>query len=660
MSGQRRKRPNGILAVACLACQKRKTKCATCSSKSSPCLYDAPEGQTRIAALKQRNADLQARLASSAAFLWRLKTLPPDEAAQTLERIRTCDDPSALLDSPDSDGPNPKRSRSPDSADLPADQPPPAKRQRDMQIASGDPLHLSSPDCSSAFSILKSPEIRDAFHYFLKCTGVLFHVFTKEQGNAALDDVLRSEDSAIPKVSMCEVCAIAAVGVQYSQGRIPVQTGEHFYNIAKYFLDDVVEFDPLRGMKICALFGMYNIVVKGSVALAFIVATLGYSTRDDWMEKVVASRDTLLESDSSPTEHVQMEMCLIAIIKAKIFQTTFTFSKISKGAIESIRADLRRWYEELDPSMQLAQLSEQTGDVRFRRGIYLVHCLHLGAMILVQRRIFQQYVPTMRTDPQLADRIVRDLSDSIEEGFTASITCARILDLVHADDGIFQRCWLCIFQSYISTVEILFVTAQKLLHGYPKVQVLPDLNVARGSLAVLKFCATVDHVAKDFARSIQKQYDYIISITHDEDSSIEQMYSFSPPRVAMVSQSSLPWEFLLKLPPGDSQLHQTSRELMEQLCNPFANMKRIDDKEGPLTSYSIPMPLTSAEEITLGGHLDYSRELGISTCEGLGSTVDQEIILNLKTGFFINSTEPCGWSFGGSCLGSRQGPEMSV
>ncbi|EOD50743.1 hypothetical protein GTA08_BOTSDO00263 [Neofusicoccum parvum] len=292
VSGQRRKRPNGILAVACLACQKRKTKCdgarpqcATCSSKSSPCLYDAPEGQTRIAALKQRNADLQARLASSAAFLWRLKTLPPDEAAQTLERIRTSDDPSALLDSPDSDGPNPKRSRSPDSADLPADQPPPAKRQRDMQIAPGDPLHLSSPDCSSAFSILKSPEIRDAFHYFLKCTGVLFHVFTKEQGNAALDDVLHSEDSAIPKVSMCEVCAIAAVGAQYSQGRIPVQTGEHFYNIAKYFLDDVVEFDPLRGMKICALFGMYNIVVKGSVALAFIEMGIGLGSSQDILAK---------------------------------------------------------------------------------------------------------------------------------------------------------------------------------------------------------------------------------------------------------------------------------------------------------------------------------------------------------------------------------------
>lgn len=36
VSGQRRKRPNGILAVACLACQKRKTKVRPCSHPTDP------------------------------------------------------------------------------------------------------------------------------------------------------------------------------------------------------------------------------------------------------------------------------------------------------------------------------------------------------------------------------------------------------------------------------------------------------------------------------------------------------------------------------------------------------------------------------------------------------------------------------------------------
>lgn len=138
-----------------------------------------------------------------------------------------------------------------------------------------------------------------------------------------------------------------------------------------------------------------------------------------------------------------MEMARLAIIKAKIFRTTFIFSELSTDSIDIVRADLRTWYEELHPCMQLAQLPNPAVDECCRRGIYLVHCLHLGAMILVQRRIFQQYVLEEESKPELAQVIIRDLSDSIDEGFTASTTCARILDLIFAESGIFQRCWLC-------------------------------------------------------------------------------------------------------------------------------------------------------------------------------------------------------------------------
>lgn len=293
-TSRRRKRPNGILAVACLSCQKRKTKvrllsvttehrppatdtaqcdggrpkCLTCSSKDSPCIYDAPEGQTRIAALKSRNNELQARLSGSVNLLWTLKTLPSEEAAAFLERIRSAEDPSTLLVS---GVPNGKRPRSPDSPSVGS------KRVNSSQTPSAMEMHPWDPqsaltttqDCS-AFSIIKSPACRDAFHYFIKCTGTLFHIFTADQGNAALDDVLRCEDGAFPKISLCEVCAIAAVGAQYSRGKISASAGENFYNLAKHFLDDVIECDPLRGMKVCTLLAMYNIVIKGTVALAFI------------------------------------------------------------------------------------------------------------------------------------------------------------------------------------------------------------------------------------------------------------------------------------------------------------------------------------------------------------------------------------------------------
>ncbi|KAH7061420.1 hypothetical protein B0J12DRAFT_294425 [Macrophomina phaseolina] len=714
-NAQKRKRPNGILAVACLACQKRKTKCdggrpscRTCSSKKATCVYDAPEGQTRIAALKIRNSDLQDRLTSSVNLLWSLKTLPAEEAAQILERIRSSNDPSAVLDSFSSGSTGSKRPRSPDSSISPATsdhrtpQPPPAKRSNrrisisETDIRPADLFPNSSRD-PPAYTLLRSPACRDAFQYFIKCTGVLFHIFTKEQGDRAFDDIMCNAESAVSKLSMCEVCASAAVGSQYSQGKVPAHVGHQFYDVARHLLDDAIQLDPLRGMKICALLAMYNIVIKGSVAFAYIemgiglgvskglplgeappgisaelwldykkvwttllcfkgwlVATLGYYSWDDWMEKIIESRATIAEEGISTTESIKVEMTRLAILKAKIFQTTFVFSEISTDAINKVRAELRRWYEQLDPCMQLAQLSKNTTDLNFRRGIYLVHCLHLGGMILVQRRIFQNYAPAVRADPELADRIVHELSDPIEEGFTAAIACARILDLVHRADGIFQRCWLCVFQSYISTVEILFMTTQKLLHNYPKVECVPDLAVASKSLAVLKFCAETDHIARDLAGSLQAHYDLLTSLTNGDKDRIDELFSLSPPEEAAVAHSSLPWETLLKLPPGESQLHETSRQLMAQLCNPFANMKNITKShfEGPAATSVLHVSSGTVEEYTLGAHLEWSTETVPPKRGTTTPAVRKDIVANVNDGFFINSAEPCGWTFGGSYCGS--------
>lgn len=214
-------------------------------------------------------------------LLWSLKTLPPDEAADILERIRSSDDPSAVLDSFTPDSRGSKRPRSPEARVSPASsgpsssQTPPAKRPSygiptpESEIRPSDLFQASSRE-SAAFSLLKSPVCRDAVQYFIKCTGILFHIFTKDQGDRAFDEMLRGAESTVPRISMCEVCASAAVGSQYSHGKVSAQAGHQFYNIARHLLDDAIQVDPLRGMKVCALLAMYNIVIKGSVALAFI------------------------------------------------------------------------------------------------------------------------------------------------------------------------------------------------------------------------------------------------------------------------------------------------------------------------------------------------------------------------------------------------------
>lgn len=41
-------------------------------------------------------------------------------------------------------------------------------------------------------------------------------------------------------------------------------------------LDSAIEANPLRAMKMCALLAMYNVVVKGSVALAYVGLSLSF------------------------------------------------------------------------------------------------------------------------------------------------------------------------------------------------------------------------------------------------------------------------------------------------------------------------------------------------------------------------------------------------
>lgn len=280
---QKHKRPKGVLAVACQACQKRKIKvspppsrtvrpltrhsqcdgarpaCRPCASKKV-CIYDVPEGQTRIAALKSHAAQLQTRLSTSINLIRTLKTTPPDEAARILERIRSSPDPSHLLDQPNHDSTSstsaPQNPTSPLSNHSP----------------SVDTLHPSNEHrlSSSAFALLRSPATIEAFRFLLQCTGLLFHVFTRAQGEALLQEVQGNDDTAVSETSMCEACAMAALGFQYSQGETGFETGQYLYNVARQYLDDAIAADPLRAMKVCVLLAMYNIVKKSSVALVYV------------------------------------------------------------------------------------------------------------------------------------------------------------------------------------------------------------------------------------------------------------------------------------------------------------------------------------------------------------------------------------------------------
>lgn len=130
-----------------------------------------------------------------------------------------------------------------------------------LPFAAGPPLKPASP----------TPEaLQKGIASFFDCSGQLFHVFTEEQ----IADYQRARLSGASEESRnyatCVVSAIAAVGLQYLPDGGDTATEQSLYAIARHHYDVLLEFNPLEAMKVCALFVLYNVFAKSTVALAYI------------------------------------------------------------------------------------------------------------------------------------------------------------------------------------------------------------------------------------------------------------------------------------------------------------------------------------------------------------------------------------------------------
>ena len=146
---------------------------------------------------------------------------------------------------------------------------------------------LSSQLWTDRFTI---GSVKSAIDTFLQSAGMLFHVFTKKQVDAIIEDVLakdhyhdnfsfldvlQEETSIHRNAQLADLCGMASIGTLYlrlpSQNRQPpAEAAELLYSLTKLMLDSSIQVHPLRAMKVCALLAMYNIVLKATVAFAYI------------------------------------------------------------------------------------------------------------------------------------------------------------------------------------------------------------------------------------------------------------------------------------------------------------------------------------------------------------------------------------------------------
>lgn len=143
------------------------------------------------------------------------------------------------------------------------------------------------------------PGLKAGLQSFKTYTALVFYVYKPEELEQSIQDVLaglnqvgadwilEAQDNEIHRrrSMLSELFAIAALGLQHidepisqepsftadTPGAISDVDGlsRTFYQISKALLDETIEYSPYNAMKLCTMFGIFNVVEHSTVALAF-------------------------------------------------------------------------------------------------------------------------------------------------------------------------------------------------------------------------------------------------------------------------------------------------------------------------------------------------------------------------------------------------------
>jgi hypothetical protein len=261
------------IPLACQSCQQHKVrcdgvrpKCRTCTVKGRTCNYEFEAGMSRIKGLRRKQSMLQEQADSFNALYFFLQSRGAQDVNLLLERIRN----GASLESVLQFVVNENASSSSS-----------AEENASAQIAQSDNYALEDELLSAASLHLTSQTLREGGECFLRCLGTMFPVLSLEELDEMIhtfeeppDDTAQSSRGQIDrkKVACGELLAICAAGLQYDRRRLPSGSASictPFYQKARLFLDHVIEKDQHRAMRMCLCLGMYNVMAKSVLAVAY-------------------------------------------------------------------------------------------------------------------------------------------------------------------------------------------------------------------------------------------------------------------------------------------------------------------------------------------------------------------------------------------------------
>jgi len=615
-----------------------------------------------------------------------------------------------------------------------------------MQIISGSGtttarLRIDHSAFLIRFVIPNADATRAALNSFYSSSGKLFHVFSQQEMDRYFTTVFGYDGrpNYSQKMAICCLCSVAAIGIQYNPEDFEKGSEHIFYEVARRYFVDVLEESSLDAIKVCTMLAFFNVMNKATISLAWVElgmsmsrqfglntsillhdersdqmidyrktwrtlmffsswlsSTLGYisgSAGSDF-QKFVPIADVEPHYPLHVTEVVQREMTKISLLKAEILRMQLEFQDLPKLTVVA-NEYLEKWHEKLPVEVQLANLANLALDDTVRRSIYHVHLLYLGAMQLLYRWIAARLIQTTTVNGKevivASDSVPdedRPLLKHVSQGLIAPKHSARLLALLHGERGIFQRCWLVIFQAHTSCVVILHSVAQKQVHGFPVSSWAGDLKLAQLCLDTLEFCGRIDPVALRFHVRLSAMFKSLATaLPSNVDQTARQRTEdwvtmppdFPPiPGAAQVNSSVNAMvvepeqleepnpEYLLTMPKdAKERVAALSHSLLSALCRPWGGdeqgpastacaqvktsntivvtEKAVEDEDIPSTSPTFrwdhtghlgPRGITKlAKELGLAGSSDESGGLGSCSSElSLGSDCR-----------FLDSEDPHGW-----------------
>ncbi|KAF2708779.1 hypothetical protein K504DRAFT_288900 [Pleomassaria siparia CBS 279.74] len=530
--------------------------------------------------------------------------------------------------------------------------------------------------------------VKGALEMFLNATGLLFHVLSKEQADTIQSDLLDESEytddtpfttilnhckNLQQKARLAELSGMAAVGLCYlgsfRKSAPPRGLSDYFYSITKQNLDNSIEADPLRAMKVCALLAMYNIIVKGSVAIAYVELGLSIAQthglndpgplgtqrttyidhKRTWRSLLnfsgwlsgslgyasgrVSPKLCLLEDihDAEDSDIVQRELVKVTIIKSSIIRAIPRNGTMDEDIIDEFRKELNAITKGLPEWMGLGTLIDSQKATPLRRIIMYFHLFFLSAMQLLHRRAMSKLAENKLPKSETAITAVR-------EGLMAAKLAARILSLMRQEDSIIQLCWLCIYSSYISGIIVLQAAVQKMLNNKPDSTWIADLTLVHVCTDALKYCAEVDSVAAQLRDTLSAYLEELRRVKHFELNT----------NLGENNTEDKTIDYLFIVAGGSTILERAARDLQRLIQYPFETQLELLPGGGPKAP-PLEKTLVSWMEAAVGVPQEWNWELQNCTDRNTAGeeAVDRppgRVMDQLVPGRFVAMGEGVPWS----------------